>query len=230
MENGTRAGMTQAGSSFGQTAFPDSARPARCRADAPPGLVLIGASTGGPQALIGLMTGLAPALYRLPICVTLHMPPDLMQVIAGHVARACGVETSIVTTGRPLGIGVVHFAPGDKHLTFVRSVGGVDIVLTPGVSGDFCKPAVDVMFASGAASHGSRALGIVLSGMGKDGLAGARAIIAAGGTVLVQDKRSSAVWGMPGAVAKAELAAAILEPAAIAKDVLRRMTPHARTE
>lgn len=76
------------------------------------------------------------------------------------------------------------------------------------------------MFKSGAQSHGARTLGVVLSGMGKDGLEGARAIVEAGGSVLVQDKATSAVWGMPGAVAKADLASAILEPAAMARDIV----------
>lgn len=187
-----------------------------------PGLVLIGASTGGPQALIALMSGLAPIVGRLPVCVTLHMPPDLMPVIAAHVARICHVETSVVTDPRRLDVGVVHFAPGDRHMTFRRTAAGMEIILVASAPGEFCRPAVDVMFKSGAASHGARTVGIVLSGMGKDGLDGAGAIVAAGGSVLVQDKASSAVWGMPGAVVKADLAAATLPPAALARHVVDR--------
>ncbi len=201
---------------------------ARIRAVTPPGLVLVGASTGGPQALIALMSGLTPIIGRLPVCVTLHMPPDLMPVIAAHVARLCQIETSVVTESRRLDVGVVHFAPGDRHMRFRRTSDGMEIVLVPSMPGEFCKPAIDVMFASGAASHGARSLGIVLSGMGKDGLAGARAIVAAGGSILVQDKASSAVWGMPGAVANANLASAILSPALIAKHVVDRLPVLAR--
>ena len=204
-------------------------RPCVSRPKVPPAVALIGASTGGPQALVALISGLTPVLSRLPICVTLHMPHDLMPVIAAHVARVCGVKTSVVVAGRRLDADLVHFAPGDQHLTFLRSGPDVDLVLVPGRSGDFCKPAIDVMFTSGAACHGARTLGIVLSGMGKDGLAGARAIVAAGGEVLVQDKASSAVWGMPGSVAKADLAAAILDPAAIARHVLARVAPLTRS-
>ena len=188
-----------------------------------PALVLIGASTGGPQALIALMSDLAPIVGRVPVCVTLHMPPALMPVIAAHVMRTCRVETSVVTEPRRLDVGVVHFAPGDRHMTFQRTRLGIEILLVASPPGEFCRPAVDVMFKSGAAIQGARTVAIVLSGMGKDGLDGAAAIVAAGGTVLVQDQASSAVWGMPGAVAKADLATAALPPAALAKLVVDRV-------
>ena len=194
----------------------------------PPGVVLIGASTGGPQALVVLIAGLAPVLTHLPVCVTLHLPSDLMPVIAAHVARTCKVQTEVVVGDRRLDPGVVYFAPGDRHLSFARGGAGVRILLAPGMPGDVCRPSIDVMFKSAAATHGARALGIVLSGMGKDGLEGARAIVAAGGSVLVQDKATSAVWGMPGAVAKANLAAAVLAPAAMAREVVARTTSDAR--
>lgn len=189
----------------------------------PPELVVIGASTGGPTALIALLSVLEPSRLGLPICVTLHMPPELMPVIAAHVAFSGKVHVQVVTRQRPLVAGSVCFAPGDRPLAFVRSAGRVEVVPMPE---DFFgrKLPVDVMFASASASHGSRAIGIVLSGMGKDGLAGAQAIVAAGGTVIVQDEKTSAVWGMPGAVAGAQLASAILEPAEIAREIMRRMS------
>ena len=193
------------------------------RASLVPGVLVVGASTGGPQALVTLLAGLAPHVARLPICVTLHMPRDLMPVIAVHVARRCDIETRVVTASCSLAAGVVHFAPGDRHLVLGRSATGWDLSLVASLSRDFCQPAVDVMFASAARAFGSRALAVVLSGMGKDGLVGAGAIAKAGGTILVQDEASSAVWGMPGAVAKAGLAAAVLPPEAIALDVARRL-------
>ncbi len=190
-----------------------------------PTIVLIGASTGGPQALIALIEDLAGILPLVPVCVTLHMPADLMPVVAAHVARVCNVATHVVVRRAPLKAGLVYFAPGDGHCAFERSESGIAVVPVEGSAQDLCRPAVDVMFASAAASHGSRALGIVLSGMGKDGLTGARAIVAAGGCVIVQDKASSAVWGMPGVVAKADLASAILDPKGLAADVVRRLQP-----
>ena len=201
---------------------PTPPRAARRPLASKPHVVLIGASTGGPQALVVLIAGLAPVLEHLPVCVTMHLPSDLMPIIAGHVARICGVATEVVQGDRRLDPGVVYFAPGDRHLAFARIGSRVGIILAPVMPGDVCSPAIDVMFKSAAACHGARAMGVVLSGMGKDGLEGARAIVAAGGSVLVQDKATSAVWGMPGAVAKANLAAAILEPAAMARDIVAR--------
>ena len=142
--------------------------------------------------------------------------------------RTCKVQTEVVVGDRRLDPGLVYFAPGDRHLIFARGGPGVGILLAPGMPGDICRPSIDVMFKSAAVTHGARALGIVLSGMGKDGLEGAHAIVAAGGNVLVQDKATSAVWGMPGAVAKASLAAAVLAPAAMAREVVARATSNAR--
>ena len=210
--------------------------PSPCRFAAParapqprraPTVVLVGASTGGPQALIALIEDLACVMPLVPGCVSLHMPADLMPIIAAHVARVCKVAAQVVARPTPLRAGVVYFASGNGHCAFERSGDAIDVVPVQGSPRDLCSPAVDVMFTSAAVSHGSRALAVVLSGMGKDGLAGARAIVAAGGCVIVQDKASSAVWGMPGAIAKAKLAAAILDPKGLAADVVRRLQPAA---
>ncbi len=202
----------------------------RARSILQPSVLVVGASTGGPQALTLLVASLVPAIPHLPICVTLHMPADLMPVIAAHVARTCAVETRVVLATEDLLAGIVYFAPGNRHLEFRRrNGGGVDLRLKAGTPRESCKPAVDVMFTSAAACFGSRVLAIVLSGMGEDGLAGARAIAAAGGCVIAQDKASSAVWGMPGAIVKAELAAAVLAPTAIAEEIVRRVRPSMRS-
>lgn len=190
----------------------------------PPSLILIGASTGGPQALVALISDMTDVLPYISVCVTLHMPPDLVPVIAAHVTRKCGATTRVVTDRTVLEKSVVHFAPGDRHLEFAKNRTGIDIVPTAKKTRDFCKPAIDTMFTSGATVMGSRTLGIVLSGMGTDGLAGARSISTAGGIVLAQDKGSSAVWGMPGAVAKANLSAATLPPGELAREVARRVS------
>ena len=186
---------------------------------------MIGASTGGPQALIALISGLVPHIERIAVCVTLHMPADLMPVIAAHVARVCRIETCVVTERRALRPGLVHFSPGDGHLSIEWLDHAYTIAAVTELSRDPYQPTVDMMFSSGAKSHGPGALAIVLSGMGKDGLAGSRAIVAAGGAVLVQDKASSAVWGMPGAVAKAELASAVLTPEGLAQNIVARLRP-----
>lgn len=213
---------------------PDSSagrpEPAITRLSATPLVLVVGASTGGPQALTALVANLTTIVSRLPICVTLHMPTDLMPLIAAHVTRTCGVDTKVVDQQTPLLAGTVYFAPGDRHLEFKRKEPGkFDLCLRPGLPGEACRLAVDVMFNSAAACFGARVLAVVLSGMGQDGLAGARAVTGAGGAVLVQDKASSAVWGMPGAIAKAELAAAILSPAAIADEVVHRVMARVRS-
>lgn len=198
-------------------------RPATRALYSGPGVLVIGASTGGPQALVALIAGLAPHVAHVPICVTLHMPSELMSVIAAHVARRCTVETRVVTAPCSLTPGIVYFAPGDRHLVIGRTATEYALSLAGSASRDFCEPAVDVMFLSAAKAFGRRTLAVVLSGMGKDGLAGARAIAEANGTILVQDVATSAVWGMPGAVAKAGLAAAVLPPDAIAREVVHRL-------
>ncbi len=187
-----------------------------------PAIVVIGASTGGPQALVAMLENFGPLLPHVPVCVTLHMPRDLMPVVASHVARRCRVATKVVNERCRLHNGLVCFAPGDSHLDFLRGTEGVEVAPMPATSRGYCKPAIDNMFAGAARVFGARTLGVVLSGMGEDGLAGARVIAQFGGTLLVQDRRSSAVWGMPGAVAKAGLAAAVLPPAAIAGEIGRR--------
>ena len=196
---------------------------------AAPAILAIGASTGGPQALVSLVAGFASHIRHLPVCVTLHMPRDLMPVVAAHVARRCAVETRVVCEPSALVPGIVYFAPGDRHLVLARCATGHLLDLVPSPSRDFCQPAVDVMFASIAKVYGPRVLAVVLSGMGKDGLVGAGAITAAGGTVLVQDQASSAVWGMPGSVAKAGLARATLPPPKLALEIVRRIERLAAT-
>ena len=204
-----------------------------------PGVLLIGASTGGPQAIITLLARLAPALRNpaiagalgskvehrslpsasVPVCITVHMPRDLVPVIAAHVARRCGIATDVVDRPCLLADGQVYFASGDRHIGFERRRAGVTAVPLPSTQRG--NVAVDAMFVAAAAAYGARALAIVLSGMGEDGLAGAHAIVANGGTVLAQDRASSAVWGMPGAVVRASLAAQVLSPVSLAGEVIR---------
>lgn len=223
-------GVTRTNTSPGETVHQEPVVTRRARTILQPLVLVVGASTGGPQALTLLVNSLAPIVSYLPVCVTLHMPADLMPLIAAHVERTCGVRTHVVRDTQDLVPGLVYFAPGNRHLEFLRrNVSGVDLRLKSGTPRDSCRPAVDVMFASAAACYGARTLAVVLSGMGDDGLAGARAIVAAGGSVIVQDKASSAVWGMPGAVAKAELATAVMAPAALADEIIRRVCPPARS-
>lgn len=182
-------------------------------------LVAIGASTGGIHALSVLLCAL-PASMMLPILITQHLPASFMPYFAAQVAvlarRPCEVATDRMRV-RP---GRVVVAPGDAHLYCVRLPdGGASIRLRQGQSSSGCMPSVDPMLASVAEVFGPRALAVMLSGMGRDGAEGARLVREAGGTVLAQDRATSVVWGMPGAVAG--IAAAQLDPASLGALIAR---------
>lgn len=180
--------------------------------------IAIGASTGGIHALAGLFSALPPRL-GLPILVTQHLPPAFLPAFARQLTIASGYETVIAEDGMPVEPDVMLVAPGDAHLMTCRQAGRLTVRLdrTPAESG--CTPSVDPMFASLAEEMGDRALGVVLSGMGRDGAQGAARIVAAGGSIFAQDEASSAVWGMPRAVAEAGLASAVLPPREIASRI-----------
>lgn len=181
--------------------------------------VLIGASTGGPHALFRLL-GELPAGLPVPVVVTQHMPPMFTRIMAEHLTRHTALEAVEAEDGMPLLPGRVHIAPGGRHLRI--GAGGVAVV-DDAAPVNFCRPSVDVLFASGAGVWGGGCLGVVLTGMGADGLDGGRALVAAGGALVVQDAESSIVWGMPGAVAKAGLADAVLPLGDLAGEIERRL-------
>jgi two-component system chemotaxis response regulator CheB len=186
----------------------------------PPRIIAIGSSTGGPEALASVLGGASPSLSRIPVVVAQHMPPVFTSILAERLARATGRETKEGVEGEPLEPGTIYVAPGNHHMTVVRPAQpALRIGDEPPVH--FCRPAVDPLFASVAATYGPAALGIVLTGMGYDGAAGARAIAEAGGSVIAQDEASSVVWGMPGAAAAVGACAAMLPPPEIAATVAK---------
>lgn len=186
----------------------------------PPRVIVIGSSTGGPQALASLLGASSPSLSRVPVVVAQHMPPVFTGVLAERLARASGRETKEGVQGEALEPGTIYVAPGNHHMTVVHAARPtLRVGQEPPVH--FCRPAVDPLFASVAATFGPAALGIVLTGMGHDGAAGARAIAEAGGSVIAQDEASSVVWGMPGAAAAVGACAAVLPLAEIADTVAK---------
>lgn len=193
-----------------------------------PRILAIGASTGGPQALSGLLSRLAPRLADTPVVVVLHMPKSFTEVVAADIGRLTGLPTSSPRNGESLRPGHIYFAPGGVHLKAVRIGALHALAYSDAPPENFCKPAVDVLFRSVADAYGPGALGIVLTGMGADGLAGAHRMVEAGGSVVAQDEASSAVWGMPGEIARAGLAAAILPVDAMADMVGLRLSGGAR--
>ncbi|WP_040620963.1 chemotaxis protein CheB, partial [Rhodovulum sp. PH10] len=204
-------------------AAPDKAAPCRLRSFSTtlPRVLLIGSSTGGPQALNEVVSRLGAVIDRAPVLITQHMPPTFTTILAEHLARASGRAVREAQDGEPIVAGRVYVAPGAIHMHVVRRDAGAAIALRDGPLVNFCKPAVDPLLNSAAQVWGPAALTVILTGMGSDGAKGAAEIVAAGGSVIAQDEASSVVWGMPGAVAQAGLCAAILPLDQIAAKVTR---------
>ncbi|HXQ51554.1 MAG TPA: chemotaxis-specific protein-glutamate methyltransferase CheB [Stellaceae bacterium] len=175
----------------------------------PPRAIAIGASTGGPTALYRIAAALKAELVQ-PIFVTQHMPPTFTAIFADHLARASGWAAAEACDGEAVAERRIYVAPGDYHMLVESADGGKRIRLSKGPAENYCRPAVDPMLRSLAAVYGDGLLAVMLTGMGHDGLAGADAVVAAGGAVIAQDQASSVVWGMPGAVATAGLCSALL--------------------
>ena len=182
-------------------------------------MLLIGASTGGPQALTGLIKQLGPAIDRVPVLITQHMPATFTTILAEHLARVSGRTTREALDGEPITAGTIYIAPGGRHMLVARRNGAPTIALDDGPQVNFCRPSVDPLFSSAAQVYGSTSLAVVLTGMGSDGTRGAQAVAAAGGSVIAQDEATSVVWGMPGSVAHAGVCSAVLPIGEIASKV-----------
>ena len=181
----------------------------------------IGLSTGGPNALAEIFSHL-PSDFPVPIVVVQHMP----QLFTRFLAERLNAQTSLTVVeaedGQVVKPGVVYVAPGDFHLTLKKRNGQIVTGLGQEPPENSHRPAADVLFRSVADTYGARALGLVLTGMGQDGLRGCQEIARAGGRVLVQDEATSVVWEMPGGVARAGLAAAVLPLGDVAGELMTR--------
>tara|TARA_R110000868_G_scaffold69568_6_gene204700 strand:- start:2311 stop:3474 length:1164 start_codon:yes stop_codon:yes gene_type:complete len=191
------------------------------RNTARPALIAIGSSTGGPEALRIVVSACASGL-EVPLVIAQHMPPLFTKILAEHLGKAANRPCKEVEHGERLQAGHIYVAPGDFHFTVRRDAAGFYAALDQSAPINFCRPAVDPLFQSVAEATGGNALGVILTGMGHDGREGARALRAAGGTILAQDEATSIVWGMPGAIAEAGLADQILPLSQIGSDILRR--------
>ncbi len=186
-----------------------------------PRVLLIGSSTGGPQALNAILATIGSVIDQVPVLITQHMPPTFTSILAEHLTRTSGRPATEANDGEPIRAGRIYVARGGRHMRVVRRDGEATIALDDGPMINFCKPAVDPLFSSAAAIWGSWLLGLVLTGMGSDGLRGAGDIVAAGGGIIAQDEPSSVVWGMPGQVAHAGLASAVLPLDQISAKLIR---------
>ncbi len=215
------AGATSAKASGGRAPFTVARRPEgglygkapislrRVNRMLSPKVVAIGSSTGGPQALMELVKVMAGKIKQ-PIVITQHMPATFTKILAEHLGRIYGKNCSEGQDGEVLKGGHIYLAPGDFHMTVEMKGGQPTIALNKNPPENFCRPAVDPMFRSLAKTYGGSVLGVVLTGMGHDGLNGGQAIVDAGGAIVAQDEATSVVWGMPGAVATGGLCSAVL--------------------
>ena len=186
----------------------------------PPRILVIGASTGGPNALEEMLSAL-PSAFSLPILIVQHMPPLFTSMLAQRLAVDTGRTSQEAVDGQPIEPGWIYVAPGDHHMV-VRTSGVNRILrLNQDPPENFSRPSVDPLFRTAAQEYGAGVLAAVLTGMGEDGLKGSEAIVHHGGTVLAQDEATSVVWGMPRAVAQAGLATEVLPLREIAPRIMR---------
>lgn len=184
------------------------------------GILAIGASTGGPDALAELLPAL-PADFPVPVVIVQHMPPMFTTRFAARLDAGCALSVQEARTGDAVLPGRVLLAPGDFHMRLRRDGEAVRVTLDQAAPESFCRPAVDPLLRSAAEVYGGSTLGVVLTGMGQDGMRGCERLRGLGATILVQDESSSVVWGMPGAVAGAGLASQVLPLQELAGTILR---------
>lgn len=181
----------------------------------------IGASTGGLHALSGFLRRLTPE-FRAPILITQHLPPPFMPYFAAQLRDIAGRPTSVASDGAPLVPGQMLVAPGEGHIRLARAGSRIVVRIDPAVAPTRCMPSVDPMFEAMAEIFGAEGVGVVLTGMGRDGTIGAEAMVNAGAEILAQDSATSVVWGMPGSVAQAGLASLVMAPEDLARHVCNR--------
>jgi len=186
-----------------------------------PRVLLIGSSTGGPQALMTLVADIGPVIDRFPVLITQHMPPTFTTILAEHLGRASRRPAHEAIDGEIVKPGRIYLAPGGRHMRVVRHGAETAIALDDGPPVNFCKPAVDPLFNSAVDVWQGGVMSVILTGMGSDGMRGGKDIVTAGGSVIAQDEATSVVWGMPGAAANAGICAAVLPLNQIAPKLVR---------
>ncbi|MFA5099795.1 MAG: chemotaxis response regulator protein-glutamate methylesterase [Candidatus Omnitrophota bacterium] len=185
-------------------------------------VVVIGASTGGPKAIMEIMQGLGE---NLPACflIVQHMPKGFTMSFAERISWQSGMRAKEAEEGDILAEGKIYVAPAGYHMTLDRRPDGVRIRLNQDPQVNFVRPSIDVTMFSAAEVFGKDCIGVILTGMGKDGAEGARKIKEAGGTVIIQDEKSSVVWGMPRAVSKEGVVDEVLPITEIPQAIARHL-------
>ena len=185
-------------------------------------IVAIGTSTGGPNALAEVLPRI-PNDFPVPIVVVQHMPPIFTRLLAERLAGRSAIPVEEGSPGAVLSPGHAWIAPGNFHMKVTRTGLTSRLNLNQGPPENSCRPAVDVLFRSVAAAYGANVLGVVMTGMGSDGVLGAQDICDAGGNVIIQDENSSVVWGMPGLVHASGLDDAAYPLDQLAPEITRRV-------
>lgn len=186
------------------------------------GVVVIGVSTGGPNALQALVPTLGLDL-PVPVLVVQHMPPTFTRLLAERLCNLRGGGVEEATPGMVAQPGGVYIAPGDFHMTVQRAEGKTLLSLSKDPAENSCRPAVDPLFRSAAAAFQGKVVAVVLTGMGRDGTNGCEHLREAGAQILVQDEATSVVWGMPGLVARKGLADEVLPLPQLGPEIRRRV-------
>jgi len=173
-----------------------------------PELIAIGSSTGGPQALFAVLKHLKS--IDIPIVITQHMPATFTTILAQHITQNTGIPAAEGQEGMKLERGKAYVAPGNYHMVFKKEglFPHISLMDTPPIN--YCKPAIDPMMESAISIYGNKVLGVILTGMGADGLEGGRKLVNKGGRLIAQDEKTSVVWGMPGAAAMDNLCTEVL--------------------
>jgi two-component system chemotaxis response regulator CheB len=185
-------------------------------------VVAVGCSTGGPNALAEILPHL-PRDLAVPVLVVQHMPPIFTRFLAQRLDSICALRVREAVTGEAIQPGTIWIAPGDLHLKVVRSAAEPLLVTEQSPAENSCRPSVDVLFRSIAAAYGGNVLAVVLTGMGQDGLRGCKELSQSGAHILVQDEATSVVWGMPGFVAREQLADRVLPLPEIGPEIARKV-------
>jgi two-component system chemotaxis response regulator CheB len=188
----------------------------------PKQVVVIGVSTGGPTALASVVPTF-PANFPLPVLIVQHMPPMFTRLLAERLQTQSSLRVVEAADGSKLEPGTVLIAPGDYHMRIRRNGRQAEVALDQGPPENSCRPAADVLFRSAAEAYGGGVIGVILTGMGKDGFNGCEALKGQGAYVIAQDEASSVVWGMPGFVSKGGLADATLDLNAVVPEILRQV-------
>jgi two-component system chemotaxis response regulator CheB len=189
---------------------------------APVAAIVVGASTGGPNALLDIIPKLPPS-FPSPILIVQHMPPIFTRLLAERLDALSSIRVKEGVDGETIEPGCVWVAPGNFHVAVEVDGRRARIRTHQGAHENSCRPSADVLFRSAAALWGNRVLGVVLTGMGRDGEEGSMRIKEAGGQVLVQDQASSVVWGMPGCVFRAGYADEVVGLRDLPMAIVRRV-------